>query len=81
MERFIEKEDEKNSTSLADFLNKAPETTANTKSDKKVEFNPYISVKLSSDQPMMTKQEEPKLANVYLMISSDKLITETTVKQ
>jgi len=26
----------------------------------------------------MTKQKEPKVANVYLMISSDKLITATT---
>ena len=64
------------SASLADFLNKAP--LQKTSKNKKVEFKPYISVKLSSDQPMMTKQQEPKLANVYLMISSDKLITETT---
>ena len=68
------KENKTKATSLAGFLKKAPEV----EKKEKVEFNPYISVKLSSDQPMMSKVEEPKLANVYLMISSDKLITTTT---
>lgn len=45
---------------------------------KEVNFNPFVSVKLQSDQPMMTELEEVKLANTYLMISSDKLIKETT---
>ncbi len=58
-------------TTLADFVANGPD-------DSKVEFNPYLSVKLSSDQPFMTKQKEPKEANAYLMISSDKLITATT---
>jgi len=45
---------------------------------KDVNFNPFVSVKLQSDQPMMSKVEDPKPANAYLMISSDKLIKETT---
>ena len=73
----VKKDNMRNSNSLADFINKE-NTQTNKSDDKKVEFNPYISVKLSSDQPMMGKQEDPKLANVYLMISSDKLITTTT---
>lgn len=59
------------SATLSDVLKKGIGTND-------VEFEPYISVKLSSDQPMMSKVEEEKLANVYLMISSDKLITSTT---
>lgn len=48
---------------------------------KDVDFNPYVSVKMQSDQPMMGEnkdEKETKLANAYLMISSDKLIKETT---
>jgi len=51
---------------------------------KDVNFNPYVSIKLSSDQPMIggDKQKkvtrEQKLSNVYLMISSEKLIRLTT---
>lgn len=60
-----------NSATLSDVLKKGVGTND-------VDFEPYISVKLSSDQPMMSKEEEEKLANVYLMISSDKLITNTT---
>lgn len=51
---------------------------------KNVDFNPYISIKLQSDQPMMgeikeeDKKKEIELANAYLMISSDKLIKSTT---
>ena len=45
---------------------------------KDVDFNPYVSVKLQSDQPMMSEGEEVKPANAYLMISSDKLIKSTT---
>lgn len=45
---------------------------------KDVNFNPFVSIKLQSDQPMMSEVEEEKLASVYLMISSDKLIKDTT---
>ncbi len=41
---------------------------------KQVDFDPYISIKMTSDQPMMSKVEDEKLANVYLMVSSEKLI-------
>ena len=66
--------------SLADFVQKGMDTNTSKKveSKKEVKFNPYLSIKLSSDQPIMTKQKEPKPANVYLMISSDKLISTTT---
>jgi hypothetical protein len=60
----------KSADSLADML-KSKDTT-HTKTE---EFNPYLSIKLSSDQPMMSKQKEEKPANAYLIISSDKLIT------
>lgn len=43
---------------------------------KKVDFNPYLSVKLSSDKGLMSKQEESVIANAYIMISSDKLISD-----
>ncbi|MEA2028412.1 MAG: hypothetical protein U9N49_05505 [Campylobacterota bacterium] len=77
------KEEKPKAKSLADFVQKGIDSnaskTSNKPQDKKeVKFNPYLSVKLSSDQPIMTKQKEPKPANVYLMISSDKLITTTT---
>jgi len=67
--------DDSKPNSLADAVKK------DFNKKEKVDFNPYLSVKLSSDQPMMTKQEESKLANVYLMISSDKLITQTTTNK
>ncbi|MCD4757075.1 MAG: hypothetical protein K8R39_02305 [Arcobacteraceae bacterium] len=44
---------------------------------KQVDFDPYISIKMTSDQPMMSKVEDEKLANVYLMVSSEKLIQNT----
>ena len=45
---------------------------------KKVDFNPYVSIKLSSTSPIMTKQKNPKVATVNIIVSSDKLIQETT---
>jgi len=45
---------------------------------KEINFNPYIKIKLTSDQPIMTKTEKPMLANASIIISSDKLIKETT---
>lgn len=44
---------------------------------KKVEFDPYVSIKLSSSDPIMTKLTEPKPFDAYVMISSEKLIEET----
>ncbi len=44
---------------------------------KQVDFDPYVSIKMTSDQPMMTKVKDEKLANVYLMVSSEKLIQNT----
>ena len=41
---------------------------------KDVNFNPFVSVKLQSDQPIMSEVTEAKLANPYLLIKSDKLI-------
>jgi len=72
------KDEVSKNTSLADFLKKSAQSNATKNDTQKSKFNPYLSVKLSSDTPIMTKQKEPKVANVYLMISSDKLITATT---
>lgn len=58
--------------------NMALAEAVNLKKDVKVEFNPFVSVKLQSDQPMMSDVEEPKPANAYLMISSDRLIKSAT---
>lgn len=62
-----------------------PLAEAVNKEKKDVDFNPYISIKLQSDQPMMGEEinkdiekKDAKLANAYLMISSDKLIKSTT---
>ena len=61
------KGDSKNQT-LADLV----------KNDKKEtkKFEPYISIKLSSDQYMMSNEEFKKPANVYLIISSSKLLAD-----
>lgn len=55
------------SLSLAENLNKPKE---------KVDFDPYLSVKLSSDQALMSQPKEPVPTNAYIMISSQKLISE-----
>jgi hypothetical protein len=66
-------------TSLAEFMKKSTEN--NTTSDApKSQFDPYLSIKLSSDTPIMEKKK-PKEANLYLMFSSDKLITATTTQK
>lgn len=46
----------------------------NTKT-KKVDFNPYVSIKLTSDQGLMSQPKEEVISNAYIMISSDKLIS------
>ena len=43
---------------------------------KKVDFDPYVSVKLTSDKGLMSKAKEEEIANAYIMISSDKLISK-----
>lgn len=48
---------------------------------KKVNFNPFVSVKLQSDQPIMSEVKETKLANPYLLIKSDKLIGLTNASK
>jgi len=63
---------DKNKKTLADFVKKD-----NSNSKKKADFNPYVSVKLSADKPIIQKQEKPELIDAYLIISSDKLITST----
>jgi len=62
------------STNLADFV----KSEMKEEPKKEIDFNPYVTVKLSSDQPIMTKQEKELPANIYLMISSDKLIKSVT---
>lgn len=42
---------------------------------KKIDFDPYLSVKLSSDKGLMSEQKEDVITNAYVMISSDKLIS------
>lgn len=46
--------------------------------DNGVEFNPYISFKMNSTEAIMTKLKEPKPSTVNIIVSSDKLIQDTT---
>lgn len=55
------------SLSLSENLNKPKE---------KIDFDPYVSVKLSSDQAIMSQPKEPVPTNAYIMISSQKLISK-----
>ena len=52
----------------------------------KTDFNPYLTVKLSSDQILienkfyLNKTSESNLSNIYILISSSQLINETVKK-
>jgi hypothetical protein len=46
--------------------------------DKKSEFNPYVSIKFNSTEPIMAKIEKPKASMVNILISSNILIQKAT---
>jgi transcriptional regulator with PAS, ATPase and Fis domain len=49
----------------------------NTES-KNMDFNPYILFKMSSTELIMTKVKDPKPSTINIIVSSDKLIEDTT---
>jgi transcriptional regulator with PAS, ATPase and Fis domain len=54
-------------------LAKAVNTTA-----ENVDFNPYLSFKMNSTEAIMTELKEPKPLTVNILVSSDRLIQDTT---
>lgn len=45
---------------------------------KDIDFNPYLSFKLNSTEAIMTKSKEQKSSTVNILVSSDRLIHDTT---
>lgn len=54
-------------------LAKAVNTTT-----ENVDFNPYLSFKMNSTEGIMTELKEPKPSTVNILVSSDRLIQDTT---
>jgi len=45
---------------------------------EKIDFNPYLSLKMNSTEAIMTELKEPKQSTVNIIVSSDRLIQDTT---
>ena len=50
----------------------------NTTTAENVDFNPYLSFKMNSTEAIMTELKEPKPLTVNILVSSDRLIQDTT---